>query len=149
MTDAQLLSAIKANPAWKTLADAGSDSTLSDAMNAAQPVAVPITVAGLMGAAPTTLASLSTAADPISQLEVIAGRVRAGDSAGVGSWADILLLKGIMSQSEHTAVQSLVAAATGSTALVGHSQVSAALNSIRPVVDGAPRATPIDWSQVS
>jgi hypothetical protein len=147
MTDTELLTAIKASDSLKALADAGRDNDIADAINAAQPAAVPITVASLAAAAPTTLAGIGAGANYLSDLEVIASRIRAGDATGIGSWADTLLMLGKMSQTEHTAVEALVAkAATPDT--IDHSQVSRVLNAIRPTGEhGQIVALPItNWT---
>ena len=146
MTDTELLAAIKASTSLKALADAGRDNELADAINATQPTAVPITTAALAQAAPTTLAAIGAGANYLSDLEVIASRIRAGDAVGIGSWADTLLMLGKMAKTEHDAVEALVlAAATPST--IDHSQVSRALNAIRPEgKHGQIVALPINWT---
>jgi hypothetical protein len=145
MTDTELLILIRGNAAYKTLADAGSDNALAEAITAALPVSVPITVTSLAGAAPQTLASIAGGSNPLSEMEVIASRIRDGDAAGIGSWAATLALIGKMSATEHTAVEELVTAATVSSS-VNHDQVSRVLAPLRPTVDGALRANPINWS---
>lgn len=148
MTDDELLNAIKASTDLKSLADEGRDNEVADSISASLPAAVPITVASLAGAAPATLTAIAGGANPLSEMEVIASRVRAGDSAGIGQWAATLLMLQKMSKSEHDAVEALVIAAAEPDP-VTHEQVSRVLNSIRPKGDhGQTVATPITWSQV-
>lgn len=73
-------------------------------------IAKPITFGALRTAAPITLGTLASAPDNLANLEVIASRVRAGDSFGVQQWADTLLLIGKMNQTEHDAVSALCSA---------------------------------------
>lgn len=144
MTDADLLTLIRGNESYKALADAGADAALADAIQATLPAAVPVTIAALQQAAPQTLAAIAAGVNPLSEMEVIAARVRAGDAAGIAAWAGTLRLLNKMPAEELTAVEALVAAAITSDS-VGHEQVSRVLNGIRPVVDGAIRALPINW----
>lgn len=156
MTDADLLTLIKGSDAFKALADAGRDNELADAINASLQAAVPVTVTALAGAAPNTLATIAGGSNPMSEMEVIASRVRAEDAAGIGQWATTLLMLQKMSQAEHDAVEALVSAAAPPDT-VSHQQVSSVLNAIRPrghlddagnfTADpsGSPRSVPITW----
>lgn len=147
MTDADLLASIKASTAFKSLADQGLDNELADSINAAQPAAVPLTIAALQTAAPQTLAGIASGTNPLDEMEVIASRVRAGDAQGVGLWANTLLMLNKMSQAEHDAVEALVAKAATPDS-VTHEQVSRVLNAIRPLdpTHGHIVALPITWS---
>lgn len=157
MTDADLLTLIKGSATYKALADQGQDNAIADAIMASFPAAVPVTIASLTAAAPTALATIASGANPMSEMEVIASRVRSGDAQGVGLWANTLLMLKKMSQAEHDAVEALVTAAAQPDS-VAHDQVSRVLNAIRPhghVDDagqftadpnGPPRAVPITWS---
>lgn len=147
MTDADLLTLIKGSAAFKSLADQGLDNQPADAINASFPAPVPITVGLLTTAAPTTLAAIAAAQNPLAEMDVIAARVRAGDYAGVGQWATTLQMLGKMSQSEHDAVEALVSAAAVPDS-VTHEQVSRVLNTIRPTdpTHGHIVALPINWS---
>lgn len=147
MTDADLLALIKGSTAFKALADQGLDNQLADAINASFPAAVPITVASLTAAAPNTLASIASGQNPLSEMDVIAGRIRANDPAGVGQWATTLLMLAKMNQAEHDAVEKLVSAAAVPDT-VTHEQVSRVLNAIRPLdpTHGHIVALPITWS---
>lgn len=104
MTDSELLAAIKANATAKKEADAGNDAGVADTLNAALPAAVPIITALLMQAAPTTLTAIASGGNPLSEMEVIAARVRERDAAGIGSWAATLHLLGKMNDAEFAAV---------------------------------------------
>lgn len=147
MTDAALLATIKGSAAFKTLADQGQDNALADAINAAQPVAVPLTITALQTAAPQTLAGIASGTNPLAEMEVIASRVRAGDAQGVGLWANTLLMISKMTQSEHDAVEALVSKAATPDS-VTHEQVSRVLNAIRPTDPTHEHivALPISWS---
>jgi hypothetical protein len=147
MTDSDLLTLIKGSAAFKSLADQGLDNELADAINASFPAAVPITVGSLTAAAPITLAAIAGGQNPLSEMDVIASRIRAGDAAGVGQWADTLLMLGKMSQTEHDAVERIVSAAAAPDS-VSHDQVSRVLNAIRPTdpAHGHIVALPINWS---
>lgn len=146
MTDSELLTAIKASESLKALADVGRDNDIADAINVAQPAVVPVTTASLAQAAPQTLAAIASGSNPLSEMEVIASRVRANDAVGIGQWATTLLMLGKMSQAEHTAVEALVSkAATPDT--IDHTQVSSVLNAIRPKGEhGQIVALPITWN---
>lgn len=147
MTDTELLALIKGSAAFKALADQGLDNQLADAINASFPAPVPISVGSLTAAAPTTLAAIAAAQNPLAEMDVIASRVRAGDAAGVGQWATTLLMLGKMSQAEHDAVERLVSAAAVPDS-VSQQQVSSVLNAIRPTdpTHGHIVALPISWS---
>lgn len=147
MTDADLLTLIKSSATFKGLADQGSDSQLADAINASFNPAVPITAAALMAAAQTTLTAIAGGQNPLTEMDVIASRIRDNDPAGIGQWATTLLMLGKMSQAEHDAVELLVAAAARPDS-VTHEQVSRALNAIRPLdsTHGHIVALPITWS---
>ena len=139
-----ILDKIKADTALKTLADQGLDNVISDVINAELPRSQPITIKALMMAAPVTLSALPSATD----LDVVAARIRAADWVGVGAFADVLLAKGVMPETEHTAVEALVTAANVVSVPVTHEQVTEVLIAIRPRdEDGVIRATPIDWSK--
>lgn len=146
MTDSKLLTAIKASESLKALADVGRDNDIADAINVAQPAVVSVTTASLAQAAPQTLAAIASGSNPLSEMEVIASRVRANDAVGIGQWATTLLMLGKMSQAEHTAVEALVSkAATPDT--IDHTQVSSVLNAIRPKGEhGQIVALPITWN---
>lgn len=147
MTDADLLTLIKGNASFKSLADQGLDNQLADAINAAQPAAVTLTIAALQTAAPQTLAGIASGTDPLAEMEVIASRVRAGDAQGVGLWANTLFMLTKMPQAEHDAVEALVGKAATPDS-VTHDQVSRVLNAIRPLdpTHGHIVALPITWS---
>ena len=147
MTDADLLTLIKGNASFKSLADQGLDNQLADAINAAQPAAVTLTIAALQTAAPQTLAGIASGTDPLAEMEVIASRVRSGDAQGVGLWANTLLMLTKMSQAEHDAVEALVSKAATPDS-VTHEQVSRVLNAIRPLdpTHGHIVALPITWT---
>lgn len=146
MTDADLLTLIKGNASYKSLADEGRDNDLAAAINASQPAAVPVTISALQTAAPNTLASIAAVTNPLSEMEVIAARVRNNDAAGIGQWASTLLMLTKMSQAEHDAVEAIVAKAAAPDS-VSHDQVSRVLNAIRPKGDhGQVVATPITWT---
>ncbi len=151
MTDSALLAAIKASTTAKAQADAANDSGVADTINAGLPKPVPITTTALLQAAPQTLEAIAAGASPLSEMEVIASRVRDGDAAGIGNWAATLHLLTKMNDTEFAAVNSLVAAATAGDS-VDHSQVSRVLQPFRLVFDadhpqGVARAVPIDWSK--
>ena len=143
-----ILAAIKSHENLKTLADNGQDSAIADAINASLARPTPITVQSLSAAAPTTLEAIAAGQNPLAEIDVIASRVRASDWDGVGAWADTLHLLGKMSDAEHSAVEALVTAANVVSQPVTHDQVSAVLNAVRPVVEDAIRATPINWSVI-
>lgn len=146
MTDSALITAIKASAAAMSAADAGNDATVAATINATFPVPAPVTVPALANAAPNYLASIAATATYLQDMEVIASRVRDGDSAGIGTWASTLLLIGKMTQPEHDAVKSLVVKAASSDS-VDSSQVSRVLQPARYAQhDG--QALPLNWSAV-
>lgn len=147
MTDENLLTLIRGNESYKALADTGADAELADAINAAIPAPEPVTIAALQQAAPQTLVAVAAGGDPLSELEVIASRVRDGDVPGIAAWAGTLTLLGKMPSDELTAVNALCAAAQTRDS-VDHLQVSAVLNPIRPRREGddSPLALPINWN---
>lgn len=147
MTDSALLAAIKASATAMAQADAGSDALVAATINAAIPAAVPITTASLMSAAPTTLATIASGGNPLSEMEVIASRVRDGDAAGIGNWAATLHLLKKMNDAEFGQVEAIVAATAADS--VDHFQVSRVLEPFRRDADGAARAVPLDWSKVN
>ena len=144
MTDQELLATIKADATLRALADTGSDSDIANAISAKQPAPVPISSAALLKAAPATLSAIAGMPPDIAKLEPIAARVREGDAASIGAWAETLNAIGkTCPDSELPAVQALVAAAIP-VSVVDQPQVSRVLLAIRP--EG--RALPIDWSKV-
>lgn len=145
MTNADLLNAIHADENLRKLADSGQDGAIADAINSVAAPGAPITAALLAKAAPKTMAAIAASPNPLSEMDVIAERIRQSDSSGIGQWADTLLMLGKMSQSEHDAVELLVSAAKPPEP-VSHAQVSAVLNLLRPTVGDAVRALPINWS---
>lgn len=148
MTVADIINAIKAH-SLTALADEGSDDAVAAGINAAMPAPVPITVQMLAGVAPTTLGKIAAMPDSLANLETIGSRIRVADWQGVGSWADTLLLAGIMPQTEHDKVTPLVTAATPAP-LVTHTDVSAALAPYRAAKDanGVPRAVALTWTSM-
>lgn len=143
MTTQEILAAIKADSALRAHADVGSDNAIADALNATFPVPVPVSVQAVAAAAPQTMAAIASAPDPMSEMEVIASRIREADIGGMSRWADILSMLGKMPSGEHAAVQALVAAAVPVES-VSINQVSQALRPHRP--EG--RALPINWDSV-
>ena len=142
-----ILAAIKADQTLKSLADQGVDNAVADRINSTAMQPQPLTFRDLLASAPSTLKAVGSGGP--AALEPIAARIRESDWAGVGAWADALFAIGTMSPDEHTAVESLVAAANVVVVQVTDDQVSEVLNKIRHVdADGAVRAHPIDWSKV-
>lgn len=93
---------------WKTASQIGALLT-SPIGTVTNPVTVttlpkPVTIQDLVASAPNTIKAL-----PDADLEPIAARVRAGDRDGIQRWADVLLLRSAMSQTEHDAVTALLA----------------------------------------
>lgn len=142
MTDSDLRAAIKASAPLRALIDAGADSDVADALNAAAMLPVPVTVASLTAAAPQTLAAIAAGANPLSEIEVIAARVRAGDAEGIARWADLLTALGKMPPAEHAAVLALAAGAAP-VALITADQVSRAFAGLR-----GGKVAPLNWEAV-
>lgn len=146
MTDQEIINAIKASPALQSLANAGYDDALAKAIDATLHKGTPITTGALSQASPHTLAAIASGTNPLSEMEVIASRVRAGDSQGVGSWASTLNMLGKMPDSELAVVNALIAGTVGDA--VEHTQVSATLAPLRHNDDGTIRVIAINWSAV-
>lgn len=151
MNAADIRAACKASQPLRDMIDAGDDAGAAAALTEALGTPVPVTVAALAQAAPTTLAAIAGGTNPMSELEAVAARIREGNAEAVARWADVLVMLGKMTNEEYTAVQALTAAAMP-IGRVSADDVSAAFFDIRPQPEGNPLgrlAVPLDWNEVN